>query len=478
MRAFAGLTRVAPAVRHQCRLFDHGVIAVVALVILICGLAPALADKRVALVIGNANYQHAKPLTGPIEDVRVVAAALQAAGFRLSGGAAQVDLDHAGLDRAIQQFGRDIADADAAFVYYAGHAVQLHGSTFLVPVDAAVSKDADLDGQALHAGLLLQQLESSAGRLNVLVLDACHPNPFEGRGLNGLEPGLAPVHTPANTLVSYAAQPDMAVSETSDTNNLYAMTLAQMIQRPGIGLFDVFNEVGLAVKRRSGGVQQPFVQFAPIAGHFVFVAAPPVAAPSGTATSKVALPPPAVPSGAARERVVLYDEDPGDPKGKRYEGTVVWRTEESKASSTQPADRVLRADVEIPERNLRLALLVRRNSDPSMPASHLAELAFSMPSNVEGGGVGNVPGILMKSNEQARGTPLAGLAVKVTDSVFLVGLSDVAADRQRNIQLLKERAWFDVPLVYDNKRRAILAISKGASGERAMTDAFGAWETH
>lgn len=175
---------------------------------------------------------------------------------------------------------------------------------------------------------------------------------------------------------------------------------------------------------------------------------------------------------------MLYDEDPGDPKGKRYEGTVVWRTEDSKASSTQLADRVLRADVEIPERNLRLVLLVRRNSDPSMPASHLAELTFSMPSNVEGGGVGNVPGILMKSNEQARGTPLAGLAVKVTDSAFLVGLSDVAADRQRNIQLLKERAWFDVPLVYDNKRRAILAISKGTTGERAMTDAFGAWETH
>ena len=81
----------------------------------------------------------------------------------------------------------------------------------------------------------------------------------------------------------------------------------------------------------------------------------------------------------------------------------------------------------------------------------------------------------MKSNEQARGTPLAGLAVKVTDGFFLVGLSNVDADRSRNLQLLKERSWFDVPLVYVNQRRAIIAIEKGAPGERAFNDAFAAW---
>ena len=72
---------------------------------------------------------------------------------------------------------------------------------------------------------------------------------------------------------------------------------------------------------------------------------------------------------------------------------------------------------------------------------------FTLPPDFPGGGVANVPGILMKSNEQARGTPLAGLAVKVTDGFFLVGLSNVDADRARNLQLLKERSWFDVPLV-------------------------------
>jgi len=175
------------------------------------------------------------------------------------------------------------------------------------------------------------------------------------------------------------------------------------------------------------------------------------------------------------QRVVLYDEDPSDPKGKQYVGSVVWRTEQVKASGSQQADIAVRADIEIPDRKFKMTMSFRRNTDTSLPASHTAELTFILPQDFAGGGVGNVPGILMKSNEQARGTPLAGLAVKVTDGFFLVGLSNVEADRQRNIQLLKERSWFDVPLVYTSQRRAIIAIEKGAPGERAFNDAFAVW---
>jgi hypothetical protein len=175
------------------------------------------------------------------------------------------------------------------------------------------------------------------------------------------------------------------------------------------------------------------------------------------------------------QRVVLYDEDPSDPKGKQYVGSVIWRTEQIKAAAGQKPDVAVRADIEIPDRKFKMTMSFRRNTDTSLPASHTAELTFILPPDFAGGGVGNVPGILMKSNEQARGTPLAGLAVKVTDGFFLVGLSNVEADRTRNIQLLKERSWFDVPLVYVNQRRAIIAIEKGAPGERAFNDAFAAW---
>ena len=175
------------------------------------------------------------------------------------------------------------------------------------------------------------------------------------------------------------------------------------------------------------------------------------------------------------QRVVLYDEDPNDPKGKQYVGTVVWRIEQVKGAAGKTPEIAVRADIEIPERKFKMTMSFRRNTDTSLPASHTAELTFVLPQDFEGGGVSNVPGILMKSNEQARGTPLAGLAVKVTDGFFLVGLSNVESDRSRNLQLLKERSWFDVPLVYTNQRRAIIAIEKGPPGERAFNEAFTAW---
>ena len=178
------------------------------------------------------------------------------------------------------------------------------------------------------------------------------------------------------------------------------------------------------------------------------------------------------------QRVVLYDEDPADPKGKQFVGSVIWRTEQVKASGSQKADIAVRAEIEIPDRKFKMTMSLLRNTDTSLPASHTAELTFILPQDFTGGGIGNVPGVLMKSNEQARGTPLAGYAVKVTDglkALFLVGLSNIESERARNIQLLKERSWFDIPLVYTNQRRAIIAIEKGAPGERAFNEAFQAW---
>src|SRR4029077_9997022 len=94
----------------------------------------------------------------------------------------------------------------------------------------------------------------------------------------------------------------------------------------------------------------------------------------------------------------------------------------------------VRADVEIPERHITMTWSLRRNTDPALPASHTIEILFNLPADFPGGGIANVPGISMKQSEQARGTPLAGLAVKVTNGFFLIGLSAVETDQQRNIQ--------------------------------------------
>jgi hypothetical protein len=179
---------------------------------------------------------------------------------------------------------------------------------------------------------------------------------------------------------------------------------------------------------------------------------------------------------AVAQRVVLYEEEPNDPQGKRYIGSAIWRTETVSPGPGRPPELAIRADVEIPERRMTMTLSIRRNTDQTLPASHTIEVTFNLPADFPAGGIQNVPGVLMKQAEQTRGTPLAGLAVKVTNNFFLIGLSAVESDQQRNIQLLKERAWFDIPVVYNNNRRAILAIEKGTPGERAFAEAFAAWK--
>ena len=181
------------------------------------------------------------------------------------------------------------------------------------------------------------------------------------------------------------------------------------------------------------------------------------------------------PAAAVAQKVVLYDEDTSDPQGKRYVGSAIWRTETVSPGPGMAPELAIRADVEIPERRLRMTWSLRRNTDKALPASHTIEVMFTLPADFDQGGIGNVPGVLMKQNEQARGVPLAGLAVKVTNGYFLIGLSAVEVDLQRNIQLLKERDWFDIPIAYANGKRAIMALEKGIPGARVFEEAFRAW---
>src|SRR6185295_474618 len=126
----------------------------------------------------------------------------------------------------------------------------------------------------------------------------------------------------------------------------------------------------------------------------------------------------------------------------------------------QPPELAIRADIDVPDRKLTMTLSLRREKEKSV-MSHTVAVEFKVPGDFPAGGISNVPGILMKQAEQTRGVPLAGSAVKVTNAYFLIALSGIDTERERNLQLLKERAWFDIPLVYSNNRRAILAIEKG-----------------
>jgi hypothetical protein len=194
----------------------------------------------------------------------------------------------------------------------------------------------------------------------------------------------------------------------------------------------------------------------------------PAQAPSAGAPGSQTVP-------AVAQRVVLYEEDPNDPQGRRFVGSAIWRTETVSPGAGLAPELAVRADIEIPDRHMTVTWSLRRNTDPALPASHTIEIMFNLPADFPGGGISNVPGVLMKQAEQARGTPLAGLAVKVTTGFFLIGLSAVEADQQRNMQLLKDQEWFDIPIVYTNGGRAILAVEKGPPGDKAFADAFAAW---
>jgi hypothetical protein len=178
---------------------------------------------------------------------------------------------------------------------------------------------------------------------------------------------------------------------------------------------------------------------------------------------------------AVAQRVVLYEEDPTDSAGRRFAGTAIWRTESAPPAPGQPPELAVRADITIPERGIQATWSLRRNTDKDLPASHTVSIMFNLPPDFSHGEVAEIRGVLMKQSEQARGVSLAGLSVKVTTGFFLIGLSAAEADMQRNIQMLKERSWFDIAIVYKDGRRAILAVEKGTPGERAFAEGFAAW---
>lgn len=173
------------------------------------------------------------------------------------------------------------------------------------------------------------------------------------------------------------------------------------------------------------------------------------------------------------QRSILYEEDPTNPTGRQFVGTAVWSSQTIKAEG-KADELAIRGEVDIPSRNLQVTIMIRRNLDLTLPASHVIELTSHVPSGSDFG-IERIPGMLMKSNEKARGMPFAGLAVKVTDGFFMVGLSNVAADQTRNLNLLVERGWFDIPMNYTNHRRGILAIAKGETGDEVVKTVLKAW---
>src|SRR5262249_12299470 len=148
---------------------------------------------------------------------------------------------------------------------------------------------------------------------------------------------------------------------------------------------------------------------------------------------------------------VLYQEDPLDPHGKRYFGTVTWHLDPAGPN----ASASIKGDVEI-DKQMNATLSLRRNIDTEMPASHIMELTFNWRDAPRG--VDTLKGVTMKAVESARGAALSALTAKVTPKFFMIALSATDVDMKRNVLLLKGKEWFDIPIVYSGGSRAVLAI--------------------
>ena len=264
---------------------NRGALAATIALLMLLSTVSAIAEKRIALVVGNSAYQNITRLDNPRNDAMLMADTLRGLGFSLVGGHAQLDLEKSSLDNAVQNFGRQVQGADVALFYYAGHGVQVSGSNYLVPVNANPTREADVDFQMVDINLVLRQMQGSGTRLNMVILDACRNNPFGARGLRSSEGGLAQMRAPEGTLISYATQPGSVAQDGSDGHSPYTKALAATIQQAGLDIFQTFNQVGLAVKRETGGAQQPWVSSSPIDGAFYFVV------PAATAAPRVAVEP-------------------------------------------------------------------------------------------------------------------------------------------------------------------------------------------
>jgi uncharacterized caspase-like protein len=226
------------------------------------GCGSALAEKRVALVIGNSAYQKVAKLPNPSNDASAVAAMLKSAGF--DSVDSRLNVSASDLRKTLREFAARARDADIAVVYYAGHGIELDGTNYLIPVDASLETDGDVLDETVPLERVLFAVEP-ARQLRLVILDACRDNPFAktmkrtiasraiGRGLAKVEP------TSPNTMIAFAAKAGSTASDGDSKNSPFAAALIEHLPKPGLDLRRAFGFVRDEVLKNTGNKQEPYV---------------------------------------------------------------------------------------------------------------------------------------------------------------------------------------------------------------------------
>jgi uncharacterized caspase-like protein len=224
---------------------------------------PATAQKRVALVIGNGTYSSAGPLAIPANYAADIAAALRETGFEVILG---VDVDKRAFDERVRTFSRALPESDSGLFFYAGHGLQVLGRNYLVPVDAQLRSDRDLDFETVSMDFILKQMELDRnGKTNIVFLDACRDNPLArnlarsmGTRSAGVGRGLAQVQAGVGTFIAYSTQPDNVALDGEGRNSPFTQALIQSIRLPERELRAVMVDVRKHVLTATNGRQVPW----------------------------------------------------------------------------------------------------------------------------------------------------------------------------------------------------------------------------
>ena len=299
--------------------------------------------ERYALVIGNSAYVTA-PLPNPVNDAALMAETLSGLGFRVK---LHTDLTRRDMRRAIVDFGQGLEEAppnSVALIYYAGHGVRIDGENYLIPVDAEISDPLDVKIEGVQASTVLETLNRYEG-LNIVVLDACRNNPFEGGTRSG-GGGLARMDAPTGTLVAFSTAPGRVAEDGVGSNSPYTRALARSMRIPGLKVEDVFKRVRIEVLERTEKRQVPW-ESSSLIGDFYFSGEPvageaPVLQP--------VQPQPSQPTPAPRASIISGDIDramadplPG-PSGFLFPDSLETVDKIPPAEAT-PIDGVWRLDI-------------------------------------------------------------------------------------------------------------------------------------
>jgi hypothetical protein len=249
----------------------------------------AVAEKRIALVIGNSSYANVRPLPNPANDATAIADLFRAAHFDVVD--AGNNLGGLEMRRVFRDFAEKSRTADIAVVFYAGHGIEMDGTNYLLPVDTALKRDLDVEDEAVSIDRVVRTLEP-ARRLRLIILDACRDNPFVrtvrrtsetrsiGRGLAKMEPPTS------DTLIAFAAKAGSTASDGDGKHSPFTVALLKNLTTPGLDLRIALGRVRDDVMEATGNKQEPFV-YGSLGGATVTLvpalpvtAAPPSAAPS------------------------------------------------------------------------------------------------------------------------------------------------------------------------------------------------------